>query len=183
MSIRRLGDGGAAQAEAPNPNIPTNGTRQQPSSVMPVGPDVDVGSILGPLIDGSYSQAQGQAAIMAGVRTPAPDGSTAPIKSTAPLPGIAPLPGNAGAPGQAQTNMRVPPQLVQGLVQRILAGMPTETQLTKTPEVEQLLAGRFTMALSQIQGNLPPGGQEALYSAVMDEILGFGPLEPLLNDE
>ena len=113
MSIRRLAEGGPAQGEAAAPNLSTNGTHQQGATgvaVMPVGPDVDVGSILGPLIDGSYSQAQGQAAIMAGVRTPAPDGSTAPIKSTAPLPGIAPLPGTSAAPGQAQTNMRVPPQ-------------------------------------------------------------------------
>ena len=38
-------------------------------------------------------------------------------------------------------------------------------------------------ALSQVQGNIPPGGQESLYRAVLDEILGLGPLEPLLEDE
>jgi pilus assembly protein CpaF len=179
MSIRRLGDGAPAQGGM-------NGRSQEAAAgtaVMPVGPDVDVGSILGPLIDGSFSQAQGQAAIMAGVRTPASNEATQPVKSTAPLPGTAPLPATASATNQAQANLRVPPHLVQGLVQRILAGMPTETQLTKTPEVEQMLAGRFTMALSQVQGNLPPGGQEALYRAVIDEILGFGPLEPLLTDD
>src|SRR5438477_7944646 len=129
MSIRRLGDGGAAQAEAPNPNIPTNGTRQQPSSVMPVGPDVDVNSILGPLIDGSYSQAQGQAAIMAGVRAPQAGDSTVPMPGTRPLPGA-----DESGPGQAQRPLpKVPPHLVQSMMQRVLAGMPTDTHLTRTP--------------------------------------------------
>jgi pilus assembly protein CpaF len=72
---------------------------------------------------------------------------------------------------------------VQALVQRILSGFPPNTSLDKTPEMEQMLAGRFMAALSQGPGNLPPGGQEALFTAVMDEILGFGPLEPLLKDD
>src|SRR5437867_12627597 len=125
MSIRRLADGTPVQAgTTAMPGLTTN---SHTAEVMPVGPDVDVNSLLGPLIDGSFSQAQGQAAIMAGVRTPTPNESTAPVKSTAPLPGTAPLPptGGVGArdAGQAQANMRVPPQLVQGLVQRILAGL------------------------------------------------------------
>src|SRR5204863_5462593 len=84
------------------------------------------------------------------------------------------------APAQRGT---VPPHLVQGLVQRIQAGLPPETQLVRSYEVEQMLAGRFMTALSQVQGNMPPGGQESLYRAVLDEILGLGPLEPLLEDE
>jgi pilus assembly protein CpaF len=44
-----------------------------------------------------------------------------------------------------------------------------------------MLAGRFMAALSQVSG-IPAGAQEALFQAVMDEILGFGPLEPLLKD-
>jgi pilus assembly protein CpaF len=155
----------------------------QPAPVMPAGPDVDVNTILGPLIDGSFSQAQGQAAIMAGVRVPQQPG-TGPAISTAPLPGTAPLGGaSPAAGGNAQGQaIKVPPQLVQALVQRMLAGLPTNTQLQKTPEVEQMLSGRFMAALSQVQG-IPAGAQEPLYRAVMDEILGFGPLEPLLKDE
>ncbi|HYO48298.1 MAG TPA: ATPase, T2SS/T4P/T4SS family [Chloroflexia bacterium] len=78
---------------------------------------------------------------------------------------------------------QVPPQLVNSLVQRILSGFPQNATLDKTPEMEQMLAGRFMAALSQVSSNIPPGGQEALFSAVMDEILGFGPLEPLLKDD
>ncbi len=65
----------------------------------------------------------------------------------------------------------------------MLVGFPQNVPLERKPEVEQMLAGRFMAALSQVPGKLPPGGQEALFNAVMDEILGFGPLEPLLNDE
>src|SRR5438045_3287857 len=102
MSIRRLADGTPIAGEAANIEFATssqpgmafpngNGAHAQRmaqgGSVMPMGPDVDVNSILGPLIDGSFSQAQGQAAIMAGVKAPQANESTMPIKSTAPLPG------------------------------------------------------------------------------------------------
>jgi pilus assembly protein CpaF len=68
-------------------------------------------------------------------------------------------------------------------VQRIQAGFPQNVNLEKTPEIEQMLAGRFMAALSQVPGPIPQGGQEALFRAVMDEILGLGPLESLLKDD
>jgi pilus assembly protein CpaF len=187
MSIRRLADSAPVQGEALRPEFATNGAHPHASAVMPVGPDVDVSTILGPLIDGSFSQAQGQAAIMAGVRPPQMGESTMPMKSTAPLPGgTAPLGAAAENPMAAPappTLPKAPPQLVHAMVQRILSGLPPETQLSRSPDTEQMLAGRFMAAFSQLQGTLPPGGQESLYRAVTDEILGFGPLEPLLNDE
>ena len=76
-----------------------------------------------------------------------------------------------------------PPQLVHAVVQRMLMGLPPDAKLERTPEVEQMLAGRFMAALSHLQLALPPGGQEALWQAVTSEILGLGPLEPLLNDD
>src|SRR5205809_1991972 len=92
-------------------------------SVMPMGPDVDVNSVLGPLIDGSFSQAQGQAAVMAGVRLPQAGGATIPDKNTAPLPrGTGPLRGGAPPPPREG---KVPDQLLQTNVQRNLSGMHT----------------------------------------------------------
>ena len=151
---------------------------------MPAGPGVDVPSILSPLIDGSFVQAQGQAAVMAGVRTPQGPG-TVPIRGTTPLqnqPGTSPFTSpfsSGGAPG----NLRVPAKLVLQLVDRVLTGLPTSTNLERTHEVEQMIATRFATAISQVQGSIPPGGQEALYRAVRDEILGFGPIEQLLHDD
>src|SRR3954467_1671629 len=94
MSLRSLLDAAA------NSGTPQNEVRPQPSPVGPAGPDVDVSSILGPLIDGSFSQAQGQAAIMAGVRAGQPNEATMPMKRAAPLPGggTAPLGGQAAHP-------------------------------------------------------------------------------------
>src|SRR5262245_53896244 len=151
---------------------------------MPVGPDVDLPSVLSPLIDGSYVYAQGQAAVMAGVKVPAQDEGTAPIRGTAPLPvpGTAPLGLNGQPPAAPPPPPQVPPPLVQALVQRVQAGLPT-TQLARSPEVERMLAERFKIALTQAQVNVPPGGQEILWRAVLDELLGFGPLEPLLRDD
>ena len=149
---------------------------------MPAGPGVDVSSILSPLIDGSFSQAQGQAAIMAGTKRPlAPGAGTSPLAGTAPLPATSPLGAQSAAAATLQAGM-VPPQLIQAVVQRILSGLPPTTQLVRSPEVEQMLASRFTASVSQLQG-VPPSGHEALYRAVMDEILGLGPLEQLLKDE
>src|SRR5215212_2493361 len=112
MSIRRLADGAPTQDAGFRPNPTPNGAHPQSSSVMPVGPDVDVNSILGPLIDGSFSQAQGQAAIMAGVRAAQPNEATMPMKSTAPLPGgTAPLGVPAANGATPQANLpKVPPQ-------------------------------------------------------------------------
>src|SRR5690349_13720200 len=209
MVLRRLGGAGPEQPPAPaqgsgfltpeaagmpQPNGITNANQQ---SVMPAGPDVDVSSILGPLIDGSYAVAQGQAAIMAGVRVPqnltgqggTPLPGTHPLSGTHPLPGthpLAPEPSQVpAAPARPQVDSfpQVPPQLVNTLVQRILTGLPTNTQLERTPEIEQMLAERFSNAVSQMQANIPAGTQGMMYHAVMNEILGFGPLEALLQDD
>jgi pilus assembly protein CpaF len=82
---------------------------------------------------------------------------------------------------------QMPPQLVQALYERIVTGIRTDVQLERTPEVEHMLAGRFTDAIRQVRGtmlgDISPGEERALFQVVMDEILGFGPLEPLLKDD
>lgn len=80
------------------------------------------------------------------------------------------------------SGLQAPPHLIQALAQRILSGFPQNVLLERKPEIEQMLAGRFMAALSQLAGALPVGGQDVLFKAVMDEILGFGPLESLLED-
>src|SRR6478752_4526321 len=67
--------------------------------VMPVGGsgEVDVSQVLSPLIDGSFVTAQGQAAVLAGLKARqaqrAGDGAT--LSGTVPLPGTTPLQGTA----------------------------------------------------------------------------------------
>jgi pilus assembly protein CpaF len=103
-----------------------------------------------------------------------------------PEPQFEPQPVPAIAPGQESgplARLQAPPLLVYALVQRIMSGFPQGVLLDKTPEIEQMLAGRFIAALSQVPSPIPPGGQEALFAAVMDEILGLGPLQSLVNDD
>src|SRR5438105_4611840 len=120
-----LNSGVLTQTQVNNSQLP-----QRANTIMPMGPGVDVSSILSPLLDGSFAQAQGQAAVMAGVRVPQHNGA-APLagdaqddsmpKGTTPLPGTAPLADIHRGPGTAPL-IQVPPQVVQGIVQRVVAG-------------------------------------------------------------
>src|SRR2546423_1435217 len=98
MSLRRLGEGQATQSQGVTSETPfPTGVLSPPggngAQVMPAGPGLDVSSILEPLIDGSFAHAQGQAAIMSGVRGHQQGDSTMPLSGTAPLDGLgAPAP-------------------------------------------------------------------------------------------
>ena len=103
-----------------------------------------------------------------------------PVRRAEPQPAaIAP----GAAPLREPQSSAVPPHLVYALVQRIMSAFPQDVLLDRTPEIEQMLAGRFIAALSQVPGPIPPGGQEALFAAVIDEILGLGPIQSLVNDD
>jgi pilus assembly protein CpaF len=110
----------------------------------------------------------------------APAPQPVPVRRPEPQPAaIAPAP----APPREPQTPAVAPHLVYALVQRIMSAFPQDVLLDRTPEIEQMLAGRFIAALSQVPGPIPPGGQEALFAAVIDEILGLGPIQSLVNDE
>ena len=109
---------------------------------------------------------------------PAPDPAPRPMPQPEPAPAL-----ETERQSGPLAHLQAPPLLVYALVQRIMSGFPQGVLLDKTPEIEQMLAGRFIAALSQVPGPIPPGGQEALFAAVMDEILGLGPLQSLANDD
>lgn len=79
-------------------------------------------------------------------------------------------------------NAYTSPQIVQNVASRILSGIPATAVLERTPDIEQMLAGRFMSALSQVPGPIPANSQPILFKLVVDEILGLGPLEPLMQD-
>jgi pilus assembly protein CpaF len=99
-----------------------------------------------------------------------------------PQPPITQNPQGTRANAASPFGVQPPPQLVNFVVQQMMSGLPPNSKLEKTPEVEQMLAGRFMAVLAQVP-NLPPSGQEPLYDAVISEILGFGPLEAFLSDD
>ncbi|MGA7733485.1 MAG: ATPase, T2SS/T4P/T4SS family [Chloroflexia bacterium] len=106
-------------------------------------------------------------------------------RATGPL-GNSDLDGPLGGYGQTHLtgpmNSYTSPQTVHSLVSRILSGIPATALLERSPDIEQMLAGRFMSALSQIPGPVPANSQPILFKLVVDEILGWGPLEPLMQD-
>ncbi len=69
------------------------------------------------------------------------------------------------------------------LAERIEASLAQKVKLEDTPEVRKLVRQRFEAALQHKNLSLPGPTNEALFDAVMNEIIGFGPIEPLLNDD
>src|SRR5688500_1720289 len=124
----------------------------------------------------------------ASVLQPAPEHNVAPVKPLATATAVPNASPSAGVPapraqgGPSPFGVQPPPQLVNFVVQQMMSGIPPSSKLEKTPEVEQMLAGRFMAVLAQVP-NLPPSGQEPLFEAVISEILGFGPLEAFLSDD
>lgn len=69
------------------------------------------------------------------------------------------------------------------VVDRIQASLGSQTVLKQTPETERLLQERFAAIYRQANANLPDDKVKHLFTMVCDELLGFGPIQQLLNDE
>ncbi len=90
---------------------------------------------------------------------------------------VKPLPSGGASLSPDLTRVR------QWLVNQILASIPEEQTWERTPETTQLVSERF-LALYQ-RANLALGEpvQRALYQQVLDEVLGYGPIQPLIDDK
>ncbi len=60
---------------------------------------------------------------------------------------------------------------------------PSGTVPPRTPETLNLLQERFMMLYRHMNVSLSESSRQQLYQAVLDEVLGFGPIEPLLNED
>lgn len=69
------------------------------------------------------------------------------------------------------------------IVDRIQASLGSQTVLEQTPETERLLQERFAHIYRQANAKLPDDQVKQLFRMVCDELLGFGPIQCLLNDE
>src|SRR5690606_16908828 len=69
------------------------------------------------------------------------------------------------------------------IVDRIQGSLGTQSDLKRTPESERMLQERFANYLRQSGVSLSEAQARRLYEMVMDELFGFGPLEPLLRDD
>jgi pilus assembly protein CpaF len=68
-------------------------------------------------------------------------------------------------------------------VDRIQASLGNQTELKRSPETERLLQERFARVYQQAGVNLGADQVKHLFTMVCDELMGFGPIQQLLNDD
>ncbi len=69
------------------------------------------------------------------------------------------------------------------IVDRIQASLGAQTELKRTPETERQLQERFARIYQQADVNLGAEQVKQLFTMVCDELMGFGPIQHLLNDD
>jgi pilus assembly protein CpaF len=111
--------------------------------------------------------------------------------------GAAPLPPTVGAHplnpllDEARTLIPTPAKpptdqfdgLRQRVQQKLIAELDPKLDLSQTAQVRRLIEDLFTAILEQEGIVLPRAERQKLFEATVAEILGLGPIEPLLSDE
>lgn len=69
------------------------------------------------------------------------------------------------------------------IVDRIQASLGAQTELKRSPETERQLQERFARIYQQAGVNLGAEQVKRLFTMVCDELMGFGPIQNLLNDD
>jgi pilus assembly protein CpaF len=69
------------------------------------------------------------------------------------------------------------------LARKIEGSLPDKVTLERSPEVIKLIRDRFEMARQHAKINIPAQQTDTFFNELLDEILGFGPLEKLLQDD
>lgn len=87
------------------------------------------------------------------------------------------------APGESDVSSQRILELSLWVVDRIQSSLGTNTDLKRSAESERMLQERFTNYYRQSGVNLSDAQQRQLYNMVIDEIFGFGPIDPLLRDD
>ncbi|HEY1016748.1 MAG TPA: CpaF family protein, partial [Herpetosiphonaceae bacterium] len=72
-------------------------------------------------------------------------------------------------------------ELSLSIVDKIQASLGSQTQLKRTPDSERMIQDRFASFLRQAPVQLDNEQIKLVYQMVLDEMFGFGPLEPLLR--
>ncbi len=69
------------------------------------------------------------------------------------------------------------------LAQKIEASLPKTIILDRTPQTIKLIQDRYKLARQHASLDIAPAEERQFFDDLLDEILGFGPLEKALNDE
>lgn len=68
------------------------------------------------------------------------------------------------------------------MARKIEASLPENTALERAPQTVKLIRERYDVARKHAKVQIPPEQETVFFEALLDEILGFGPLESLLKD-
>jgi pilus assembly protein CpaF len=68
-------------------------------------------------------------------------------------------------------------------VDRIQASLGNQAELKRSAETERMLQERFARVYQQAGVTLAPENVKQLFTMVCDELMGFGPIQQLLNDD
>ena len=68
------------------------------------------------------------------------------------------------------------------LAEKIESSLTGNTTPSRDPQTTKLIKDRYQMARKHAKIEIPPQQESAFFEALLDEIVGFGPIEPLLND-
>ena len=69
------------------------------------------------------------------------------------------------------------------LAKKIEKSLPDTVILERNPQTIKLIQDRFKLARQRVTVSLAPADEQPFFEALLDEILGFGPLERVLHDE
>jgi pilus assembly protein CpaF len=112
----------------------------------------------------------------------APASTSTPTKEPAkPAEVVAPAPAEASIDDELLQRMT---ELSLWIVDRIQASLGAQSsELKRTPESEKMLQERFAQLYRQSNLNLNDEQVKLLYNMVADELMGFGPIQRLLNED
>ncbi len=69
------------------------------------------------------------------------------------------------------------------LAQKIETSLPKNITLDRSPQTIKLIQDRYQLARQHAKVNIAPADEKQFFADLLDEIVGFGPLERILNDE
>ena len=69
------------------------------------------------------------------------------------------------------------------LAQKIEASLPKTLTLDRTPQTIKLIQERYQLARQHAKLNIASADEKQFFEELLDEILGFGPLERILSDD
>lgn len=131
-----------------------------------------------------------EAAVAAPMRSPAPPAlnpiSEAPVAVAPPEPRSAPPSQGQAAVVDESLPATDPKRMLDlslWIVDRIQASLGNQSELKRSPESEKLLQERFARTYQQAGVTLPDAAVKQMFTMVCDELMGFGPIQQLLNDD